>query len=176
MTSEPTPIGTPVRDLQAMLRIVTNVYREIPFLVLDGQFGEKTLEAVMRFQQLASLPVTGIVDQLTWDTLLNERDRVQRQLTHPRPAAIFPHSEAIIRQGQSSPLLYPIQGMLLGLADIFVDVETAAISGVLDEATSRNLKWIQQKGHRQETGDLDRETWELLSRIYETFITRQHQS
>ena len=36
---------------------------------LDGVFGPKTTAAARAFQQAASLPVTGIVDQTTWDRL-----------------------------------------------------------------------------------------------------------
>ena len=44
-------VSQPVRSLQYMLRRVSQRYRQIPQLQPDGRFGERTLEAVMRFQQ-----------------------------------------------------------------------------------------------------------------------------
>ena len=35
----------------------------------DGVFGEVTLEAVMRFQQSSGMPITGRVDNGTWDAI-----------------------------------------------------------------------------------------------------------
>lgn len=167
---------TPVRDLQEMLRLISHVHREIPLLSADGEFGEGTLEAVMTFQHLMSLPVTGQVDQMTWDAITDTHSQVKSQLLPPRTVALFPHHTHAIQQGQSSPLLYPIQGMFFALADVFAPVQPGALTGTLDGSTVSNLRWVQRAGHHPETGELDRETWELLSRIYETFVTRSFQN
>ena len=171
-----TPItGTPVRNLQEMLRTLAHVHRDIPFFFPDGIFGERTLEGVMVFQRLMGLPVTGTVDQTTWDAIVAEFDRVNNQLAHPRSANLFPKNTPSIQPGQSSPLLYPIQGMFLALAAVFPPVQHIPPSGTLDSGTAANLRWIQRCGNHQETGVLDRETWELLTRVYETFVARQTQ-
>lgn len=167
--------GTPVRRLQEMLRTLTHVHREIPFLIPNGIFGEGTLEGVMVFQRIMGLPVTGTVDQTTWDAISEEYDRVEHQLSAPRAVSLLPHNPAVIRPGQSSPLLYPIQGMLLVLSDVFASVRAVQPSGTLDSGTAGNLRWIQRSGHLEETGALDRETWDLLARVYETFVVRQPQ-
>lgn len=171
--NQPVRTGTPVRDLQEMLRLISHVRQELPLLSPDGTFGESTLEAVMQFQRLMGLPVTGQVDQTTWDAIFDEHHRVHRQLSPPRSASLFPHHGDPIYPGQSSPLLYPIQGMFFALAPVFAPVQAIPVTGILDSGTASNLRWVQRSGHRQETGALDRETWELLSRIYETFVTRQ---
>ncbi len=165
--------GTPVRRLQEMLRTLAHVHREIPFLLPDGRFGEATLEGVMVCQRLMGLPVTGTVDQSTWDAITEEYERVRQQLSAPRAARLFPHGPTAIQPGQTSPLLYPIQGMLLALSDVFATVRAVLPSGTLDPETADNLRWLQRCGRQEETGALDRETWALLSRVYETFVARQ---
>ena len=62
-------LSKPVSSLQYMLNQLSQTYRFLPQLVPDGVYGERTLEAVMRFQREAGLPVTGTVDQATWDAI-----------------------------------------------------------------------------------------------------------
>lgn len=168
--------GTPVRNLQEMLRALSRVHREIPFFFPDGVFGEQTLEGVMVFQRLMDLPVTGTVDQTTWDAIVTEFDRVERQSAQPRFANLFPQDTPTIQPGESSPLLYPIQGMFLALSAVFAPIQKVPPSGVLDAGTAANLRWLQGCGSCRESGALDRETWELLTRVYETFVSRQPQA
>ncbi|MBR5534885.1 MAG: peptidoglycan-binding protein [Ruminiclostridium sp.] len=171
------PLSTPIRDLQTMLSAISQVHREIPRLWPDGQFGEDTLEAVMVFQRQAGLPVTGEVDQITWEAIVQTHEEVQRQLAPPRPVSLLPHHGSDILPGQSTPLLYPIQGMFLALSLVFDPVRGGAVTGHLDENTAHNIRWVQSKGAREETGILDKDTWEDISRLYETFIARtpEHQ-
>lgn len=164
--------GAPVRRVQALLRTLTYAYREIPFLLPDGVFGEATLEGVMVFQRNAGLPVTGTVDQATWEALLAEAQRVEQALAPSRAAGLYHDRLADLPSGRSSPLLYPIQGMLLALSQVFAPVQPVPPSGVLDPGTAENIRWLQRCCHQPETGQLDRESWTLLARLYETFVVR----
>lgn len=58
--------GTKVRQLQEQLNAIAGVYRALPTLIPDGIFGERTREAVSRFQSVFGLPSSGIVDFPTW--------------------------------------------------------------------------------------------------------------
>jgi peptidoglycan hydrolase-like protein with peptidoglycan-binding domain len=55
-----------VRQLQEKLKILSHAFNEIPFITEDGVFSEETQNAVMAFQRIFDLPVTGIVDAPTW--------------------------------------------------------------------------------------------------------------
>ena len=58
--------GDNVRIIQQQLNRIAQVYTVIPTLVVDGQFGPRTTNAVKAFQNVFSLPVTGVVDRATW--------------------------------------------------------------------------------------------------------------
>ena len=73
-------LSNPVRSLQYMLRRLAGRYDFLPQLALDGIFGERTLEAVMLFQREFHLPVTGVVDEETWQ-------RIYELLNPPIPAS-----------------------------------------------------------------------------------------
>ena len=73
-------IGRPVRSLQTMLRTLSYVYPFLPRVTPDGIFGERTLEAVMRFQREHGLAVTGRVDLENWEAVAAapEQDHLPR--------------------------------------------------------------------------------------------------
>lgn len=58
--------GQKVRQLQEQLNTIADVYTSLPQVEISGNFDENTREAVMAFQKLFKLPVSGIVDYPTW--------------------------------------------------------------------------------------------------------------
>ncbi|MDD5938573.1 MAG: peptidoglycan-binding domain-containing protein, partial [Clostridiales bacterium] len=61
--------GRSVEVLQYWLALDGQFNDAIPNLVIDGVFGPTTYQAVRAFQAWTGLPVTGVVDQSTWDYL-----------------------------------------------------------------------------------------------------------
>lgn len=64
--------GTPVRNLQEMLRAVYFANEILPEVIVDGIFDDKTKEAVINFQKKFGLSPTGIVDILTFEKIVEE--------------------------------------------------------------------------------------------------------
>ncbi len=58
--------GQKVRQLQEQLNLIGEYYNQIPVLVPDGVYGERTAEAVRAFQRIFDMPQTGVVDFATW--------------------------------------------------------------------------------------------------------------
>lgn len=63
--------GSEVSLLQYILSVLSQFYVTIPFLTIDGIFGDETLRAVQAFQREVGLPQTGVVDESTWLALVN---------------------------------------------------------------------------------------------------------
>lgn len=58
-----------VKELQKYLLEVSYATHGYPHLAIDGIFGEETRRGVSLFQRRNRLPVTGIVNRRTWQTL-----------------------------------------------------------------------------------------------------------
>ena len=58
--------GQKVRQIQEQLNTVAGSYPALPTIAADGIYGEKTRDAVKKFQNVFGLPSTGIVDYPTW--------------------------------------------------------------------------------------------------------------
>jgi hypothetical protein len=58
--------GEKVSQIQSQLNAISGSFPQIAKVAVDGQFGERTKEAVETFQRIFSLPVTGVIDFTTW--------------------------------------------------------------------------------------------------------------
>jgi len=65
--------GANVRLVQeAINKIAPNHPGRLWILTVDGGFGNMTRDAIFTFQSIFGLPITGVVDQITWDRLMQE--------------------------------------------------------------------------------------------------------
>ena len=164
-------IGQPVRSLQTMLRELSFLYDFLPRLTPDGVFGERTLEAVMLFQREFFPPVTGRVDQATWDAIAALYLQARARLNGPIPCRGYPNCDFSVQPDQDSIHLYLVQSMFRALALLLDGLESAPITGYNDPATQHNIRWIQRLDGRTQTGVLDQDSWNTISRLYTLFIT-----
>ena len=72
--------GNAVMQLQLWMNQVAVLYCAAEFVPVDGVFGETTDQAVRLFQEGLGLPVTGVVDEETWQ-------RIYELLNPPIPAS-----------------------------------------------------------------------------------------
>lgn len=165
-------VGQPIKSLQFMLRRLSRRYPFLPVLVPDGVFGERTLEAVMLFQRELHPPVTGAVDEGTWRAIQNEWLDLERELAAPRTLRGVPPG-VHVEEGREESYLYPIQAMFQSLSKILEGVQLEDINGVHSGTSVDNIRWLQRHAMLDETGEIDRETWDMLTRLYELFAVAQ---
>lgn len=165
-------IGQPVRSLQTMLRELSFLYDFLPRLTPDGVFGERTLEAVMLFQREFAPPVTGRVDQATWDAIAEAYRLAQARLGTPTPFRGYPNDPNFsISPDEGSIHLYMIQSMFRALSRVLTGIQSAPVTGTNDTATADNIRYLQRLSGSRETGIMDRESWNTLSRLYSLFVS-----
>ena len=166
-------LGQPVAGLQYMLRRLAMEYDFLPSLSADGIFGERTLEAVMLFQRELYPPVTGVVDRGTWNAIRDRWYETERRISPARPLRAFPSEGYRIMPGEEQELLVLPQAMLRMLSRHFDGIEETAATGVHGETSADNIRWVQRAAGLEETGILDRQSWDMLSRLYELFVVGQ---
>lgn len=169
-------LGQPVASLQYMLRQLSKRYSFLPELAVDGIFGEDTLEAVMLFQRELHQPVTGIVDQGTWNAIRDEWLRFEQEEALPRPVRVFPEDGRRVNPGGKEDQLILPQTMFQVLSNYLVGIRPDQPDGYHGEASVENIKWLQSRAQIDQTGVMDRLTWDMLSRLYELFVTAQKET
>lgn len=83
----------PIQTLQLMLDSIAKTQSGLIRTADTGIYDETTLEAVLRFQKLYGLKLTGIVDQLTWDTIYSAYESERLMHEPPPPLSFVPTYE-----------------------------------------------------------------------------------
>lgn len=167
-------LDQPVSSLQFMLMRLGQKYDFLPRLAVDGIFDERTLEAVMLFQRELLPPVTGIVDQKVWDAIRDEWIQFEMETAPPRALRGFPSGTTAILGDQAHFLLLP-QAMFQSLSQLLEGIAPEELDGRHDETSAANALWLQQRAGLEETGEMNKPTWDALTRLYELFIVREPQ-
>ena len=165
-------LADPVKSLQYMLGQLSKVYKFLPQLAADGVYGERTLEAVMLFQKEAGLPVTGTVDQATWNAIRNCWLEQRARTSYSRATRIFPSEGIQVKEGETKEYLIVPQTMFNILAKQFEGITPCEADGCNGPASAGNIRWIQKAAGLPQTGCMDTATWDALSHLYENFVVQ----
>lgn len=111
--------GDKIRHLQYMLSILSTFIPEVPPLTIDGIFGPATENAVKGAQQFLGLPVTGQVDDPTWEEIYDQFSGIENIALRNRET--FPENQAVqsrTRYSKTSTLTqFPGEDLSIGSRD-----------------------------------------------------------
>lgn len=157
-----------IANLQRYLRTLYYFDDAISPTPVDGIFDRATEEAVRRFQREEGLPVTGRVDQDTWERLFARYKAEKAFRRAPSRIAHFPRvpPDYRVRIGEEQFLVRVIQHALQEIALDFDFPATVPQSGRYDEDTANAVRVLQRITNLPEDGEVDRATWEELARYY----------
>ena len=159
-------INQPIRSLQTMLRIIAENDNAHQTVIPDGIYGPETVSAVSVFQRLHGLPITGVTDFATWDTIVNVYEHALVEQDDANPLLVVLNPGQVIRKGERHPHLYLVQAMLTVLSEEYQSIMRPDATGILDEATADALSAFQELSGLPITGNLDKHTWKHLSLQY----------
>ncbi|MBR6825911.1 MAG: peptidoglycan-binding protein [Oscillospiraceae bacterium] len=160
------PDTTLITDLQEMLRLI---YPDLS-LGFDGLYGPETAKAVEKFQEEYNLPITGVVDSQTQDTVRKAYKEQKLFLGKAHPLYLVLQPNQVIRKGENNVHLYVMQAALTALAQFYEEIPLFAITGILDDPTSRAVSWFQEKADLPQTGEIDKKTWAHLAHEYRQVV------
>lgn len=166
MNTEHSLTAQPIRSLQTMLRVIAENDPSHPTLVPDGIYGPETVDAVAFFQKQHSLPVTGVTDQETWETIVAIYDGAVIEQDAAYPIQILLNPRQVIRRGERHPHLYLVQALLTVLSETYSSVGAPSQSGILDDSTEDAIASFQALSGLPMTGQLDKHTWKHLALQY----------
>lgn len=156
-------IQQPIRSLQTMLRVLSEQDNTYPTVIPDGIYGPSTVTAISVFQQNHGLPVTGITDQATWDTIVAEYEPALILISEAQPVEIILNPNEVLKFGDASPYLYVAQALLVVLSETYGSIGRPNQTGILDAETSDAISSFQSLSGLPMTGHLDKVTWKQLA-------------
>lgn len=163
-----------IRQIQTMLREISFFDERIERVVPDGIYGEQTESSVRSFQRNNNLYETGVVDNDTWDKIIEEYDRIYRENKRNIPVNVINEGAVPIKTGDADLSLFVIQAMMLALSGELINLDKVEVTGVYDGQTQRAAEKIMIVSGLEPKSELDREFINSLSELYRVYITENH--
>lgn len=155
-----------IKEAQYYLNAVSRLNPHIPTVIPDGIYNDETKAAVKAFQAEYGLPVTGEIDADTWEQLYDAYLAAEAHFAVIEPILPFQSRGKTIKSGDAGYPIYIIQVMLNTIAQFYDNFEAVEINGIHDAETIRAIKQVQIISGVEPSGNIDRETWEKLARVY----------
>lgn len=157
-----------VKEVQESLRIISRYDSSVPSVIPDGIFGEETRQSLIAFQQGRGLSPTGRVDFGVWERLTQEKEKAERFFSPPAEAAPAKREDFPLKKGRESHLNRNLNLMLLRLSERYDNFLPVDLSDSFSQETETQVKAFQRVTGREETGQVDKQLWDLLSVLYVT--------
>lgn len=158
----------PILSLQSMLRTLSFVH-DITRVVPTGMFDENTKKAVMDFQKLFNLEVTGEVDHATFMRLAEEYNNLIND-RQPLSIRIFDEDFEKINENGTDKYLFIFQYMMKVLHNTFDNLPDVDLSGINDNKTMEAVKYYQELLNLEQTGLLTKEVANYINELFNTFV------
>lgn len=166
-TPGPDDVLPRVQAVQYFLNVLSAYYSGIPSVDINGVLDSNTRASIMEFQKIFNLPITGIVDEQTWNTMYGA---VQGILNALPPSAIalptFLWPGVTYQIGSEGPGVYIIQQYLSYIASVLVGIDPTDPDGIYGPITEQAVMTFQDYFGIDVTGIVDQYTWDRIALIY----------
>ncbi len=167
--------GIPVTTVQYYLSIIAyfnNVLEPVP---RSGTFGPETVDAVERFQEYYGLPVTGVVDINTWNTIT----RIYTETVNALPqgyegtnAKLYPGF--FLSVGMRNQSVSDLQTYLSLIARNIPEIPAVSVTGYFGEQTEQAVTTFQRLFGLEQSGAVGPVTWATIAQQYDFFNNAQN--
>ncbi len=153
-----------VRTVQYYLALIGYFKDEIDSPPIDGDYGPSTEAAVRAFQEAYGIPVTGLVDLVTWELLYDVYVGILASL----PDSFFenialPFPGIPLRPGSSGPEVLQLQEYLAVIASVYPDIPPVDLSGYYGPSTVAAVQAFQRRIGLPDSGVTFADTWQAIA-------------
>ena len=162
--------GPSVRIVQYYLQFLSFFNLKLPYVAMDGIFGQETYDAVLTFQSLYGLDVDGIVGRNTWDMIQDAYVGVLNSLPDEyRSYSSLLYPGYIITTGASGKVVEQLQTFLKTIADNNPAVPQIKVDGYYGEQTKNAVLAIQKLQGLEQNGQVGVLTWNAIVNLYNQY-------
>ena len=162
--------GPSVRIVQYYLQFLSFFNLKLPYVAMDGLFGQETYDAVLTFQSLYGLDVDGIVGRNTWDMIQDAYVGVLNSLPDEyRSYSSLLYPGYIITTGASGKVVEQLQTFLKTIADNNSAVPQVTVDGYYGNQTKNAVLAIQKLQGLEQNGQVGVLTWNAIVNLYNQY-------
>ena len=165
--------GIPVRTVQYYLSIIAYFNGVLEPVPLTAVYDSATIDAVERFQRFYGLPVTGIVDTETWNTI----SKIYTETVNSLPdgyqgssAKLFPGY--FLTKGMRNENVRDLQSYLSKISENISAVPSVAVTGYFGDQTEASVTEFQRLYGIPVSGVVGPVTWSQIAKEYDNLEVR----
>ena len=170
----PIVLGDTGRDVELIQRKLNRISQNFPGIPRisnpDGFFGEDTLAAVEKFQEVFNLTVDGKVGHATWYKIQFAYNGVKKlsEISSEgiRLSDIDTRFSDTLTQGDSGDGVLALQYYLSYISLFVPTVSSVSYDGAFGELTANAVRSFQKTYGLPETAVVDRLTWDSIENVY----------
>lgn len=153
--------GSDVLLMQSYLNNINSVYKLSPLIVADGNFGQKTKDAVVSFQVAANLSADGIIGKGTWDRIVSYNLVVTGETSVP-----LKYMGKALRVGSVGIDVRFMQTCLTELSKKYPSLPVLNPDGKFGKATELSVRAFQNLFNLTSDGIIGEKTWYKIIEEY----------
>ncbi len=150
-----------VAYVSRLINAIASVYPNIPTVEVSDTFTPELEESVKAFQELVTLPATGVIDERTWNYL---NDTYRREATsYITDLGSRPYPGRVIKRGDRGVNVRYIQASLNRLSVLDPEIERVRVDSDFGASTENAVKSFQRLYGLFIDGAVDELTWNTLN-------------
>ena len=166
--------GIPVTTVQYYLSIIAYFNGALEPVPRSGTFGPETVAAVERFQEFYGLPVTGIVDNATWNTITKIYTETVASLPQGyqgNNAKLYPGF--FLTKGMRNQSVSDLQTYLQLIAKNIPEIPSVSVTGYYGDQTEAAVSAFQRLYGIDVSGAAGPVTWATIANQYDAFVNAE---
>ena len=166
--------GIPVTTVQYYLSIIAYFNGALEPVPRSGTFGPETVAAVERFQEFYGLPVTGIVDNATWNTITKIYTETVASLPQGyqgNNAKLYPGF--FLTKGMRNQSVSDLQTYLQLIAKNIPEIPSVSVTGYYGDQTEASVSAFQRLYGIDVSGAAGPVTWATIANQYDAFVNAE---
>lgn len=159
--------GTDVRVAQYYLNLIGFFDENIPITPINGYFGEDLRDTVFTFQSEYGLPITGKIDQRTFNLITKKYNNLIKDL----PQEYISLSESIfpgrpLSLGMTGSDIETLQKLLAAISIKDPSIPSVQVTGIFDNDTFNAVQEIQRRYNLPEDEIVTPLIWSEIVQLY----------
>ena len=166
-------VSSGVLTLQYYLAYISLFIPSVISPDVDGAFGPGTADAVRSYQDSYGLPVTGVVDEATWNSIEETYYGILRGIPYQFEAGIvLPFPGRILRVGLEGDDVRALQEYLNYISGTYTEIPRVNVDGIFGQSTAAAVSAFKSLFNIPGNPErVDAQTWNAIISVYDDLYT-----
>ena len=158
-----------VYALQYYLAYISLFYPTVSAPKTDGDFGQGTDDAVRSYQRTFGLPINGIVDEITWDSIQSTYYEILSRFPYDfADGLILPYPGRVLRIGVDGNDVRALQEYLNYISGTYQEIPRVTVDGSYGPSTAAAVnKFVEIFGLPDNQGRVNAQVWNAIISVYD---------